>query len=500
MKKQIQRLSTLIMAICTLLPLTACGTDEITAEPPDSHTTDAVTESSTADPDYVMDLDEDLKFDAQVTILYVNKSGRTDELACDGMDGSVISDAVFERNVAVEDRLGITFGYVTRNEDIDTTALMSNLVQAGDTSVDVFTVGTYVSMTPMLSGHYLNLNGLDNINLSKHYWNQDYNEMMTFTSNNLQFVATSPIAISMFRRGYLTIFNRDLLEAYKIPDLYETVANGDWTLEYQYNVIKDIYTDEDGDSRKSDRDFYGFIVGDVGDMDVYTVASDIHMVIRGEDGALVYNADITDRMIDMSERVSALCNAAGTYLSDGFGQGFEYPLIKFSEKKALMATTMFGDIELHFDSLADMNYGIAPMPKLSREQKDYKTYIQDQVSCFGISSAIDHDERQEQLAAVLETMSYYSYHIIRPAYYDSVLSLRFMQDPQSRKILDTMFESVSFDYVYATGLSGFRDSMRSVLPTTNPALASKLKRWKSQMEKDLEKQQDAFDKLTDQQD
>ena len=170
------------MAICTLLPLTACGTDEITAEPPDSHTTDAVTESSTADPDYVMDLDEDLKFDTQVMILYVNKSGRTDELACDGLDGSVISDAVFERNTAVEDRLGITFGYITRNEDTDTTALMSNLVQAGDTSVDVFTVGTYVSMTPMLSGHYLNLNGLDNINLSKHYWNQDYNEMMTFTS------------------------------------------------------------------------------------------------------------------------------------------------------------------------------------------------------------------------------------------------------------------------------------------------------------------------------
>ena len=131
-------------------------------------------------------------------------------------------------------------------------------------------------------------------------------------------------------------------------------------------------------------------------------------------------------------------------------------------------------------------------------QEQLQTYIQDQVSCFGISSAIDNVERQEQIAAVLEAMSYYSYQIIRPAYYDSVLSLRFMQDPQSREILDTMFESVSFDYVYATGLSGFRDSMRSVLPTTNPALASKLKRWKSQMEKDLEKQQDSFDKLLDQ--
>ena len=166
MKKHFQKISALVLAVITLFSLVACSTNETTVETPSSHTTNPVTENSTTDPDYSMDLGDDLNFDTNVTILYVNKSGRSDELACDNLGGGVISDAVFERNAAVEDRLGITFDYVTRNEDTEATAMMSNLVQAGDASVDVFTIGTYVSMAPMLSGHYLNLNELDNIRLS----------------------------------------------------------------------------------------------------------------------------------------------------------------------------------------------------------------------------------------------------------------------------------------------------------------------------------------------
>jgi hypothetical protein len=142
-----------------------------------------------------------------------------------------------------------------------------------------------------------------------------------------------------------------------------------------------------------------------------------------------------------------------------------------------MATTMFDDVETEFESLADMNYGIAPLPKLNKAQTDYGTYIQDQVSSFGISAAIGEADRQAVLGAVMEAMSYYSYNIVRPAYYESVLSLRFMQDPQSQAILDTMFKSISFDYVYATSLGGIRDSMRPIISSSNPAIASQAKQW-----------------------
>ena len=494
MRSPMLRILALLLAALMLLSLTACGTGE-TPDDTQASATEAPTEAETPDPNYTLDLEEDLDYDTEITILYVSKAGRTDELESEKLGGGVISDAVYERNVAVEERLGITFGYTSKNDDTVALPAISNLVQAGDKSVDIFTVGTYVCMTPTLAGHYLNLNKPDNIDLSKHYWNQDYNEMMTFTSDNLQFVATSPAAISIFRRGYLTIFNRDLFADHQIPDLYENVFSGEWTLDYQYSLIKDIYVDADGDGNRSMGDFYGFVVGAVTDMDVYAVSSRIHLVTRDENGEQVYNTDSLDRLVTMGEKVSMLTNAQGTNLINSYTDGFDVPIEKFADKKAVMATVMFDHIETYFESLADMNYGIAPIPKLTREQEGYGTYIQDQVSCFGISAAIGDGERQEQIAATLEAMSYYSYQIVRPAYYDSVLSLRFMQDPQSKAILDTMFDSISFDFVYATSTAGIRDTLRGIISQKNAPVASSAKQWEKQVTSALRTQQKAFDRL-----
>jgi hypothetical protein len=197
----------------------------------------------------------------------------------------------------------------------------------------------------------------------------------------------------------------------------------------------------------------------------------------------------------MGEKVSQLANAQGTYLADSYTEGFEVPIEKFADKKAIMATVMFDHVETYFESLADMTYGIAPIPKLTADQDGYGTYIQDQVSAFGISAAIGDNERQEQVAATLEAMSYYSYQIVRPAYYDSVLSLRFMQDPQSRDVLNTMFDSISFDYVYSTSMAGIRDTMRGIISQKNAPVASSAKSWERQVQSAIRSQEKAFDRL-----
>ena len=172
-----KKLLCLLLAALMLFSMAACATGG--DDPSGDETKDQGTQNEveTADPNYTLDLEEGLDYDTEVAILYVNAPGRTDELECEKLGGGVISDAVYERNVAVEERLGITFGYTTKGSDTEALPAIANLVQAGDKTVDLFTVGTYTCMTPTLAGHYLNLNALDNIDLSKHYWNQDYNEM-----------------------------------------------------------------------------------------------------------------------------------------------------------------------------------------------------------------------------------------------------------------------------------------------------------------------------------
>jgi hypothetical protein len=221
------------------------------------------------------------------------------------------------------------------------------------------------------------------------------------------------------------------------------------------------------------------------------------MVVRDEDCYLAYNNQL-DALVDMTEKVNALYVNQGTYVFQGQAQddiGYHFIIEKFAEGTGLMATTQFLSIETHIDSLAAFNYGIVPMPKLTQQQKNYMTYVQDQVSAFGISSAIADEERQGMLGAVMEAMAYHSYKIVRPAYYDSALSLRFMKDPQSKAILDTMFETIAFDYTYVTDVGGVRGTLRTLLPSKNPAIASRVARWKTSITKQLERENRAIEKL-----
>ncbi len=510
------RLCALSLAALLLLPLVGCavpgngnetepdttagtaidGSSENTA--PTSSPTES--EPETSDLDYECELPENLSFnDAEINILYIKAPGRADEMVSEKITGVTVSDAVYERNTVVEGQLGVKLHFIPEDDDVPGQATVLNTMTAGDDSFDLLTLGTNWSVSCAIQGCYLNLNDIEYINLDKHYWSQDYNEMMTFTADKKQFLATSPAAISLFRLTYLTIYNRDFFADRGLSDLYDVVRKGEWTLEYQRNLISGIWEDRDGDNTPGENDFYGFVTGTCISIDAYPVTSDITLIVPDEYGYLTYDETQLPKMIDMSEKVSALYTDTGTYCFPQSEQdriGLNNIMGKFARAEALMTTTQFLSLETNIEALAAMNYGIVPMPKLSVDQEDYKTYVQDQVTSFGISATVSSESRLSMLGAVMEAIAYHSNVIVRPAYYDSTLSLRFMQDPDSRAILDTMFETIAFDYCFAIGVGGIRDDLRTRLSTASPGIASREVAWKRSVSRQLEKDNAALEKLS----
>ena len=483
----------LLLAGLMLLSATSCAASDDDGSAITTAEDQTAVEQDTRDPNYICDLPDDLDYnDAEVNIMYGTSPGQEDELYSEKLGLGTVSDAVYERNLAVENQLGVKLNMIEGDSIVST---LQTTVRAGDDSLDIFNMVSFESIPLAISGHYLDLNRLNYVDTSKYYWVQDYNDIATFTDENMQFLATSPAALTMLRLTYFTIFNGEMMSERRMPNLYDAVDNGEWTLDLQYSLIADEYVDSDGDGRVSDEDYFGYVTGGYETLDGHLTAAGIRLAVRDENGEWMFNSEKLETIADMVEKVCALNTAPGTFVAtDGIGV---YNIInKFSGEECLMATTMFLAVEKNFAALADIPYGIVPMPKLNREQPSYYSFVQDRVSSFGISSAVGNPTRQDIVGAVMESMAYHSNELVRPAYYDTTLSLRFMQNPRSREMLDILFDTLTFDLGYYVGLGNVRDDMRSILDSSNPAVVSRFKAWEKSAKNTLNKYNKSLAKLT----
>lgn len=460
-------------------------------------------EGETKDLSYVCDLPDDLDFGGeQINFLFANRPGRDDELVSEaGVNGGAIASAVYERNVTVEEQLKVVLNMIPNdNDDVSNDLKMD--YTSGTNEYDLIADGTYKAIIPVIEGCYKDLNQSEYVDTSKHYWTQGYNDMVTFTENNKQYLVTGAAAISIFRYMYLTIYNKEMFAEYQLPDLYDTVRNGEWTLDYQFEILQDKYTDTNGDSRNDEEDFHAFVTGDIISVDPYLVAADIHMIGKDpETRDLVYNAEAVEPLTELCDKIQKIYNTESTYVYktatyDDVGKNFIVE--KFASEKAMMATILFYNMETNYNDVGALSYGIAPMPKFSKEQADYHSYVQDQVTGFGISAGVS-DARMDMCSAALEAIGYHSHLLVRPAYYETTLSERYMQDPQSQEILDTIFNTLSFDFSSTCGnivtSLVIRDQLRPLLSGNTNKISSATKSWKKSMERQLGKYNDKLAEL-----
>ena len=112
MRASLTKLLAMTLAALMLLSMVACGTTVDDPTDP-AVTTQGAVEEDTEDMRYVCDLPTDLNYDGEeINIMYVKVAGRDDELISEELGHGTISDAVYERNVAVENQLGVKLAFV----------------------------------------------------------------------------------------------------------------------------------------------------------------------------------------------------------------------------------------------------------------------------------------------------------------------------------------------------------------------------------------------------
>ena len=495
---------TLILALVALMLVPALLVSCVEAENPadDVQSTQASTEELTTNNDLddlgVVDLGG-----RDITIISRVEPVNESEIYVEEMDSDPINDAVYNRNLALEERLHCNIEVVqllpeAGNPAGEAVDAVNNMVIAGGTDYNIVANCSYTSMTLALNGRMTDLKTTQYIDFDKNYWSQGFNDALSYKDS--QFFVTGPMSLSYYRYMFVTLFNKRMMEDVGLDaSLYETVDNGEWTIAYMQSLAELFYRDLNGNGGRDGGDLYGFCarIGPTSSMmDGYWEGSEICLLKKDEDNAYVYEID-KERLSDSLDAVLGLLNCSGSFTATT-NAGDGDVLTKFAQDESAMINYRLIAVEDPTIRNMTNDYGILPIPKLTKEQA-YKTHVQVEVILYGVPSTC-YDQIDE-LGMFLEAYASESYNRVKPAYYGIALTSKYVKDPESVQMLDLVVNSVAIDPInlYCATFTFTSANIRTIHQSGTNTVSSMIKGNEKSVTKSLKKLNETLDKIIEQQ-
>ncbi len=460
---RINRVLAILLAALMLLPmLAACGetTDPVDTTPPAQST---VAVESDAETEIRDTIPPDLKYDGdQVNILSRNYGDDlVDEIFVEGLNSDPVNDAIFERNVEVENRLDVKINSI-RESTAEPISKIISAINSNSKDYDIMVELSWKTMPKSIEGYFADLRQTTYLDFDKPWWTQGFNDAASY--HGAQFAVTGVMVLSTYRRTYSTVFNKQLFEDANQPFLYEYVENGTWTLDKQISLVPLFHQDNGNNQQDKEHDVFGFVSDIYISIDPYQTTAELEILRKNEDGDYEWAYD-NERIHDVTEKVLRLYYGTDNAMYIALPTDFqEDTRTIFSNEKAAMATLCLQALEHPSMRSMTSEYGVVPIPKFDETITTYHSAMHDGYTVAVIPTTVTGD-RLDQMSAVLEAMGSASYRLIKPAYYELTLRSKLAQDPESAEMMDLMTNGIVIDpgIIYSNNMGGFHAQHRFVI-------------------------------------
>ena len=373
------------------------------------------------------------------------------EECTDEQNGEIVNDALYNRDRAVEERLGVKLTNVPRSYTWAERAVyldsIRQSVMANDNAYDLVS-GQYAVMPSLIpDGALLALNETKYINFNNPWWARGLVEETAI--NGKVYVASGEIATANVRNLACFFYNKRLVDEYSIEDPYKLVSEGKWTIDKLFDLTRDVYSDLDNDGKKSFGDFYGCLFYSDNTIIQLVHGTGCYMAKLGKDNKveLTYG---TERMVNVMDKLTDyLYSGTGSFMFTSYatelwnGTG-EFKQVKeaFNDGRGIFTAATVNDAKSSYNNMKD-DFGVLPMPKYDEAQENYITLVGESNTLFGIAaSTADPDAA----SAVMEALCEENYYSVTPAYYEVAMKVKYSRDDESAQMFDLIRETASFDF------------------------------------------------------
>ena len=278
------------------------------------------------------------------------------------------------------------------------------------------------------------------------------------------YTAKADICYTLYAYMSYVFFNKSLAESVDLPDLYELVQNGTWTLEKLKQYAFLVGQDLDGNGIYNEKDRFGLGINNHFCRMTATFW-DAKITVLGSDGKHAINLP--------NEKYYAIYETLFDLVHNHKENLF------FADEGSVIQTNMFINDQLLFytetlrnaATMKDMQseYGILPIPKYDEQQENYISSARDFMTAILILVDIT---RPDMVGTITEALCMYGYQKITPAYYETTLKYKYLSDPVAMQMLDLIRDTMTFEFaaiytnsinlIYSTLGTHVRDGTKSI--------------------------------------
>jgi len=475
---EIKKIAAVLLALANTFCLFACGTEEPKTETDaQKESGDTAIEETEQDDGYEKDnLPDDLSFDGAVIYIgYSNQSEQHLDNVAPDQKGETVSDSIFFRNLAVEERLKVDLEpVIAANNDGEYADAVRTSVTAGMQAYHFVDFMQFYFTYLITENVFYDVSDLQYMDFDKPWWATDYVKQMSIDGSSINFIAGDHTN-SMMKGMSCIYYNKVLYTDYidENPDvLYQTVLDGKWTLDELARQSALFYKDTNGNGEKDNEDVlgYGSISGSMTERLIISAGNQFSS--RDENGFPVpltpdeMLLSSIDKLIDLNYNNEGIL----AYPSNETGENI---MNHFMGGTAGFLIGTFTDT----DVLRDMenNYGIIPYPKYDESIENYGSAVADSIMIMAVpTDCPDH----EMTGAVLEALASEGYRSVLPLYYESVLKQKYSRDETSSKMIDLIHDNPRSDFmiIYSSKMNNPIQQMRDIVRSGNNTYVSAYKR------------------------
>ncbi|MCR5264795.1 MAG: hypothetical protein K6D94_13030, partial [Clostridiales bacterium] len=178
--------------------------------------------------------------------LAVNSQDDRPNVHADEENGEIINDAMIARDRAVSEKYDLELVYSVYDSRGAVADAVTKTVRAGEDAFDVVIAPPCQALDTMVQGGICcDLTQLEALSLGSGWWSQSMNSAMRH--NGKIYASAGPMALCYVYSPYAFFVNLSMAQNHSLPDVYQLVTDGKWTIDGMASMMSAVSFDINSD-------------------------------------------------------------------------------------------------------------------------------------------------------------------------------------------------------------------------------------------------------------